>query len=210
MTRDTPKTSPSPLAAAFAGVAAVALGAGLGELAAGLIAPASSPFAVVGGALIDAAPAWAKDTAIALFGTNDKAALLTGIAIALLALAAVAGWLEARRPPWGRIVFLAFGVIGVVVSMTRANASLISWLPSAVAGGASAVALVLLLRILRRASASSHAVSPLSADRPVSQGNAPRDAGRRTFFVWAGAATAAGVLAAVAGSALRMTSQAVA
>ena len=62
-------------AAAAAGIAAATLGAGAGELTAALAAPASSPFAVVGGALIDAAPAWAKDLAIDWFGTADKIAL---------------------------------------------------------------------------------------------------------------------------------------
>lgn len=68
--------------AAGAGAAAVILGAGLGELIAAWRAPASRPTAVVGAALIDLAPPWAKDLAIALFGTADKIALLVGIALA--------------------------------------------------------------------------------------------------------------------------------
>src|SRR6478735_3990366 len=83
---------------AFAGVAAVVLGAGIGELLAVVVAPASGPLSVVGGVLIDLAPAWAKNTAIALFGTNDKAALLVGIAVVMLAAAAGVGVLELRRP----------------------------------------------------------------------------------------------------------------
>ena len=49
------------VAAATAGVASVVLGAGIGELAAAMLAPASSPFSVVGGVLIDLAPTWAKN-----------------------------------------------------------------------------------------------------------------------------------------------------
>ncbi len=90
------------LAAAAAGVASAVLGAGLGELTAALIAPQASPFAAIGSALIDLAPSWAKDAAIALFGTNDKLALLVGIAIVLILVAAGAGLLELWRPPWGR------------------------------------------------------------------------------------------------------------
>ncbi len=92
------------LPAVVAGIAATVLGAGLGELAAALVAPSASPFAVIGGAMIDLAPAWAKDLAIDLFGTGDKAALLVGIAVLLLVVAGVAGALENRRPPWGRVV----------------------------------------------------------------------------------------------------------
>ena len=109
------------LAAAFAGVASAVLGAGIGELSAALIAPESSPFAAIGGALIDAAPPWAKDAAIALFGTADKIALLTGIALVLLAVAAGAGILDLRRPPWGRVVFIVIGLVGAVAAMTRAH-----------------------------------------------------------------------------------------
>src|SRR5690606_9838996 len=81
----------SVLATAATGVASVALGAGVGELVAGMFTPASSPFAVVGAALIDLAPSWAKDAAIALFGTADKIALLGGILLVVLALGALAG-----------------------------------------------------------------------------------------------------------------------
>ncbi len=129
------------LAGVIAGIAAVVFGAGIGELAAGLISPGASPFAAIGSALIDFAPPWAKETAIGLFGTNDKAALLVGIAIVLLLVAAGAGILERYRPPSGRIVFLLVGVAGAVAAMTRADSGLLSWIPSAIAGIAASVAL---------------------------------------------------------------------
>lgn len=137
------------LVAAGAGVAAAALGAGIGELTAALVAPESSPFAAIGGALIDAAPSWAKDTAIALFGTADKVALLIGIGIVLLAVAGVAGVLDYRRPPWGRILLVIVGTVGAAAAVSRAQASPWAWLPSLVAGAASAGALLLILRPLR-------------------------------------------------------------
>ncbi len=133
---------------AVAGVASVAFASGIGELAAALIAPASSPFVVVGALLVDLAPAWAKDAAIGLFGTNDKAALLTGIGIVALVLAAAAGVLEARRPPIGVILVGLFGVTGAVAAATRANASMLAIAPSALAGIAGIIALRLLVRRL--------------------------------------------------------------
>ena len=54
---------------------------------------------MIGSLLIDLAPSWAKETAIALFGTGDKAALLIGIGLALLVVSAAAGVLQWRRPP---------------------------------------------------------------------------------------------------------------
>jgi DMSO/TMAO reductase YedYZ molybdopterin-dependent catalytic subunit len=173
-------------------VAAVVLGAGIGELTAAFVAPESSPFAAIGGALIDLAPAWAKDAAIALFGTADKIALLAGIALVMLALAALAGMLEARRPPWGLVLVAAFGVVGAAVATTRTDAGSLAWLPSAVAGAAGAGALWLLIRVLRRAASGI----------PSPEGE-PSRPDRRAFFVWAGAAAAAGVLTAVVASTMR-------
>ncbi len=184
------------VASAAAGVASVALGAGLGELVAALFAPAASPFAVIGGALIDIAPAWAKDTAIALFGTADKVALLVGIGIVLVAVSGAAGWLEARSAPWGRVVVLALGAVGAIVAMTRPDAAFLAWLPSGVAGLAAVVALPLLLRLAR--------------GRPLSAGEVPRGADRRRFLAWAGVTAGVGILAAVAGSALRAGSRTIA
>src|SRR5690349_385913 len=105
--------------AAAAGIAAVVLGAGAGELVATFAAPASSPFAVVGGALIDLAPAWAKDTAIAWFGTSDKAALLVGIAVVLLVVAGLAGLAEARWRHSGVTAFAALGIGAGILGLTR-------------------------------------------------------------------------------------------
>jgi DMSO/TMAO reductase YedYZ molybdopterin-dependent catalytic subunit len=226
---------PSYPLAATAGVASVVLGAGIGELIAAVIDPTSSPFAAMGSALIDLAPPWAKDTAISLFGTNDKAALLTGIAIVMLGLAALAGMLEARRPPWGRVVVFAFGLAGVVAALTRADAGLLAWLPSAVAGVVAAGALgMLMVRLRRIPIAAARPVArtvpvaepvaepvgasqiPLTPPPPTSSRQAPApqapDEGtsRRTFLIWTGAAAAIGILATVGGTVLRGGSRSVA
>ncbi|WP_169583765.1 MULTISPECIES: molybdopterin-dependent oxidoreductase [Microbacterium] len=177
---------------------AVVFGAGLGELTGAVFAPSSGPFAAVGGALIDLAPSWAKDTAIALFGTADKLALLVGMAIVVLLLAGFAGWLEARRPPWGRVTVVAFGAVGAVTAVTRADAGPLAWLPSAVAGVTGAIVLWWLIRMLRPA-------FPTTSRSATGAGAPPS---RRTFLVWTGAAAAGGVLAALAASAMRTGSNA--
>ncbi|QMU96385.1 molybdopterin-dependent oxidoreductase [Microbacterium esteraromaticum] len=158
--------------AAAAGIAAAVLGAGAGELLAALFAPSASPFAVVGGALIDAAPTWAKDTAIAWFGTADKAALLVGISIVLLALAAVAGIVEVRRPRAGVIALAVVGVAVGVLALTRADAGSPAWLPSAVAGATAATALRMLVRsapFARAASAPANGAAAATAQAPDPQ-----------------------------------------
>ncbi|MET0812065.1 MAG: molybdopterin-dependent oxidoreductase, partial [Microbacterium sp.] len=174
--------------AGLAGVAAVAAGAGVGELVGSLIAPESRPFAVVGGALIDLAPAWAKDAAIALFGTADKIALLVGIGIVAIGLAFFAGWLQSRFPPWGVVLVALVGAGGAIVAVTRADAGELAWVPAATAGGVGAVTLWGLIRMLR------------PREPGTSDGSAPS---RRAFFAMTGVALAVGAFATIAASARR-------
>ncbi len=182
-----------PAEAAGSGVAAAVLGAGIGELVAAVIAPASSPFAAIGGALIDAAPSWAKDLAIAWFGTNDKAALLVGISVVLLVGAGGAGILERYRPPAGVFVMAGLGVVGATVALTRPDASGAAAIPAAAAGAVAAVTLSVLSRMLRPA-------DPEAAD--------PRAVPRRRALAWMGGATAVGVIAVTAGSIARSSARA--
>src|SRR4051812_50147604 len=108
---------------AAAGLASVILGLGLAELTAAFVAPQASPVLVVGSQLIDWAPAWAKQTAIALFGTGDKAALLTGIAIALVIVSGAAGALARGEPPIGRVLGGGAGGVGGGGARARAGAA---------------------------------------------------------------------------------------
>lgn len=176
--------------AALAGMAAAIVGVGVGELAAAVFATSSSPFAVVGAALIDAAPTWAKDAAIAWFGTADKVALLIGIGIVLLAAAAAAGMAEAR---WRRSGVIAFALIGLAVAgvaLTRTDAGMLAWLPAALAGAAGATALHLLIRFVPERSGADAAVD---AALPT----------RRRFLAWAGGTAVLGVALTIAGTVAR-------
>lgn len=188
---------------AAAGASAALLGAGAGELVAVLTAPASSPFAVVGGTLIDLAPPWAKDAAIALFGTGDKAALLVGIAIVLIGASALIGALEERRPPFGAITFGVLGFAVGIIATARPDAGTFAWMPPIAAGLVAAFAV---RALLRRAPAPGRPPRTPGGET----GPAPSEISRRRFFVWTGVAAAAGILAAAGGVALRAGSQAVA
>ena len=214
---------------AVAGVAAVAFGVGIGELAAAIVAPASSPFVVVGSLLIDLAPSWAKDAAIALFGTADKAALLIGIGLVLVAVAGAAGVLEVRRPPWGRVVIGLIGVVGAVAASTRANASMLAVVPSAVAAIGAVIVLQFLVRrlsgvpVARTAPvaqtapaarvapdlAAAPAVGSPEIESPRPGERADPGVARRSFLGWAGGAAVIGVLAAAGGYALQAGTRAV-
>jgi len=190
-------------------VAAAALGAGLGELTAVLVAPGASPFAAIGSALIDLAPAWAKDAAIALFGTNDKLALLIGIGIVLVLLAALVGVLELKRPPGGLAAMVIFGGVGAFAAVTRANAGPLDWVPPVVAGVMAAVALGLLMARLPGRTRQSTRQAPERADAAAEPADPSHAIQRRTFMVWAASTAAIGVLAAVGSSVARAATQAV-
>jgi DMSO/TMAO reductase YedYZ molybdopterin-dependent catalytic subunit len=201
---------PSPVRAwlfpALAGVASVALGLGAAELAAALVAPMASPVFVVGSLLIDLAPPWAKETAIALFGTGDKAALLTGIGIALLVISAAAGVLQWRRPPLGRLLIAAGAIFGVGAAITRSGAAVLDAVPAAVAAIVAVIALGFLLRKAPEATPAAKA-SPASGDPartdPLRPDPGRRDPTRRTVLGWAGGAAALGALGAAAGTLLQ-------
>jgi DMSO/TMAO reductase YedYZ molybdopterin-dependent catalytic subunit len=179
------------LLAALAGIAAVAFGLGIAELIAGILAPRASPVVVVGSLLIDLAPPWAKDAAIAIFGTADKVALLVSIGIVLVALAALAGILHAWRPIVARLLIVAGGVFGIVAAVTREGASILDAVPATAATVAAVLGLAGLL-----------------ARRP--RDDAPAgDPSRRRFLAWAGGAGAIGVLGALGGLALQTGARAV-
>ena len=197
-------------AAAGAGVAAALLGAGLGELTAALLAPGASPIAAIGSALIDLAPAWAKETAIALFGTNDKIALLVGIGIVLVGVAAAAGLVELKWPPFGLAIMITFGGVGVLAAMTRANPGQFDWVPSLVAGITAAVALSLLIARVPGRARTPVSTSPVEPDAaPVVIARPEPAVERRTFLLWTVGAAAVGVLATIGSTLARAGAQAV-
>jgi DMSO/TMAO reductase YedYZ molybdopterin-dependent catalytic subunit len=212
MTGSVRRRVPAGWPGALAGLASAVFAAGVGELAAAVVAPESGPFVVVGSLLVDLAPPWAKDAAIALFGTADKVALLVGIGLVLAVVAALAGVLEVRVPPWGRIVFAALGAAGAFAAGSRAGSGPLAVVPSAAAGLAGVIAVMVLARLLRQAdvrvSAGEASVGAASVgagrvdapdETPVAGDGTPPD--RRRFLIWAGGAAAVGVLAALAGSA---------
>lgn len=172
--------------AALAGAAAAAFGAGLAELTGALVG--ASPIAAVGGALIDLAPPWGKDLAIALFGTGDKAALVTAVAVALLLIGAGAGLLARRSMGGAQTLVVVLGLIGAAAAVTRADAAGLAVVAPAVGAAATLLALSVLV--------------PRATTAPA----APDDDGgasRRTFLLWTAGAAAAGALAAVGGWALQ-------
>jgi len=192
---------------ALAGLAAVLAGFGLAELVAGLIAPGASPVLVVGSLLIDLAPSWVKELVISLFGTGDKVALLVFIALVAAALAALAGALEYRRAPVGRVVVVAAGLVALAAALTRAGASPFDAVPSVLATGLAALLLSVLTTRLHASAAPTEVAEGLRGSAtPAAEARAPVD--RRRFLVYTGTSAAVGVIAAIGGQLLAAGSRA--
>jgi DMSO/TMAO reductase YedYZ molybdopterin-dependent catalytic subunit len=156
--------------AALAGVAAAGVALGVAELIAVLTGPLSSPLFAVGGVVVDNVPAPVKDAGIAIFGTHDKTALITGTAILLAVYAALLGVLALRRRVVAVVGIALFAVIGVVAALTRNDAGVSAALPTL----AGAVAAYFALRYLLRAAIEVEpdavgvsAGSPASAPAPA-------------------------------------------
>ena len=164
--------------AALAGVAAGVVTIGVGSLVALLTGPTTDPLVAVGGAFVDATPAWLKDAAASTFGTADKVVLGVGEVIVLLALAGLAGVLAARRWAWGATLVVVLGAVAGLAAMGRPDAGTLAAAPAIV----GAVAGLLTLRELVRR-------LPGAPARPRPEGVA-----RRTFLQ---ATAVAGVLGAV-------------
>jgi DMSO/TMAO reductase YedYZ molybdopterin-dependent catalytic subunit len=174
-------------AATLSGVVAAGVALGIGQFVSGLAGSGPTLVNAVGTQFIDRFAASLKDLAIALFGTNDKTALVVGIVVVSLLLGAVFGRASARRSWVGVVGFVAFGLVGMY-SLAKdpqgeVSTAIVASVGAVVAGVATLVAL---LRLAPRP-----AVVTQSAPRAGST--------RRTFVVTAGVLAVGAVGAAVLG-----------
>ena len=178
---------------ALAGVVAAGVALGVGELVCGLAGPGPSLVTAVGTQFIDRFAASLKDLAIALFGTNDKAALIVGIVVVSLALGALLGAASVRRPWVGVAGFAAFGLVGLLSYLDDPHGEASTGVVAALLAVAAGIAtLFVLLRLAR-------------VDAPTPTAGAEATSTRRTFLVTAGAIAAMAAAAAVLGRRARTT-----
>jgi DMSO/TMAO reductase YedYZ molybdopterin-dependent catalytic subunit len=130
-------------AAALGGLVSAAAGLGVAELLAGLRSNWRSPVLDVGDRVVDRVPSWAKELAIDWFGTNDKIALLVGIAVILAVYAACVGVVALRRDRrWGHAGIALFGLLGALAALNaRTGATFSRVIPSVVGSAVAALAL---------------------------------------------------------------------
>ncbi|WP_251150634.1 molybdopterin-dependent oxidoreductase [Cellulosimicrobium sp. Marseille-Q4280] len=204
------------LLAALAGVVAAAVGFAVAELVAAFVAPGASPLFAAGAGVVDVVPAPLKEWAIATFGTADKVVLLGTMGVVLAAGAALAGWLELRRPPTGAVLLGAVGAVGAVVAATRPGSSPAWALPTLVGVAAAVLLLRAEVGTLRgpaevaRPDGAARADDPASGAGPwTAAGSGRPGLDRRRFLLVTGLAAAAGVVALATSRAVSAGSRAV-
>jgi DMSO/TMAO reductase YedYZ molybdopterin-dependent catalytic subunit len=186
----TTPSRPPAVRAAATGMLAVVAALGAGHLVAGLLlTPGASPFYAVGNAAIDRTPGAVKDFAIRNFETNDKPALLIGMAVVLALVGIVIGLIGRRSALPGVAGLVVVGAIGALAVGEQSTGP-----TSLLAPAASILAGVAVFWWLR-----SRATPPATADDASGAGT---PVGRRRFVFGALAATVGALVAGAGGVAL--------
>ncbi|MFE3443614.1 molybdopterin-dependent oxidoreductase [Nocardia sp. NPDC059180] len=136
--------TPSPVAAAVAGILAGAIVLGVGHLVAAFFAPDASPVYVIGATVVDTTPHAVQEWAIREFGSGDKVVLFLAMTVVMTVAAAVAGLLD-RRHRYGSVLLAVAGLAVMWAAVRRPDAT-IGWaLPTLIGVVAGICALRLLL-----------------------------------------------------------------
>jgi DMSO/TMAO reductase YedYZ molybdopterin-dependent catalytic subunit len=184
--------------AAVAGAIASLVALATGELVAALLDSEPSLVTAVGSSFIDRFAASLKDIAVAVFGTNDKVALIVGIVIVTTGLGAAAGVASRHWAPAAPLTITAAGLAGGWALATDPQGTVGTAVASCVVSvGAGLAAFALLWRSAsdRRAPIAINPEQPGAAEPapPAGRGS------RRQFVVAAGGlVAAAGVSTALA------------
>jgi DMSO/TMAO reductase YedYZ molybdopterin-dependent catalytic subunit len=152
------------LTGALAGMLAAAAALGVAELAAAITGPQGAPLIAVGETAINLTPIPVKEFAIVHFGSHDKQALLTGIAVILVGFAAVIGIAAVRRIMYGLAGLAVFAGIGVAAALHLPGAGAADAVPTLAGVIVAAGALIVLVRAI-------WAAFPVATAFPVAAGH---------------------------------------
>jgi DMSO/TMAO reductase YedYZ molybdopterin-dependent catalytic subunit len=188
--RSTERTSPTRPAAAVAGGLAAIVALSGGELVAAALGSNVTLVTAIGSAFIDRFAGSLKELAVAVFGTNDKVALLTGIVAVSVMLAAALGLASRRWLPAAPLGIVAAGAVGARLLATDPQGSpTVALLAGAVAIAAGLAAFFVLWSVATRSNAGDQ---PSAPQQTVLAGD------RRRFVLSAVALAAASACAAIA------------
>lgn len=198
MSTSPPNAPPAPGTAALAGLAAGSATLGTQAVVAAVVAPGAGPFLALGGAVVDATPAWLKDSAVALFGTADKIALHVSVVVVVAAISAGVGLAAARSRAAGTVLVLALSAVTALAAVTRAGTGWSALLPAVVGAVVGVLVLRALVARLPRATRAQEATD----------GHGPT-LGRRSFVRLATVTVLLGVAATVTSQVVGATARTV-
>jgi DMSO/TMAO reductase YedYZ molybdopterin-dependent catalytic subunit len=194
----TPPSRPPAWQAALAGAVAAGVALAVTELVGALASRGPSLITAVGSRFIDRTAGTLKDVAINLFGTNDKAALITGIVVLSLLAGAILGVASVERRWIGAVGFAAFGAVGVLAGVDTPLTSTVAIVFAALVGSAAGIGVLLwLLRLATRGQAADEPATHVTEDPRV------KTPDRRTFLYAAAGTAALAVVATAASRGLR-------
>ena len=159
---------------AMAGLLAVAVMLGVGELVAGMLSDGRSLVVALGDVVIDNVPGWVERVVISTLGSRDKPFLIANILVGSGLLGAALGILSARRFLVGAAGLAAMAAAGVAASLDDPQAGVAG---PTIAGVAGASVSILVLWMLL--SAATPSAAPASAIRDPAGGAV---ADRRRFL----------------------------
>ena len=186
--------------ASVAGLIAAGAAIAAGEVPGAIAGQQLGPVTTVGNEFIDRFAASLKDVAIALFGTNDKIALVTGIVIVSLLLGAALGRLALRSFAAAAAGFGAFALVGLASGLADGSIGVLVPVLAALAGATAGIGVLALLvaQIGRGPDIATTLRSAGDAQDPRI-----RTPDRRTFLAVGGAAGVAAVLTGAGTRSLR-------
>lgn len=203
-------TDRRPFVFALAGAVAALTYFGSSEFLAGVLSLTSAPLLVLGQTIIPLVPTALIKAAIALFGTDDKLALVITIAVVGVLIGGLIGWLGAHNRSLSLVLLIGFGALPIVLQLITGG-SVVGAIPALVGIGLGCATYLGLLRLGRAdrrsqrafsppavvpASAGGHAEIPESPDPGQDRVDGPD---RRLFLGVAAGLSAIGVAAIAAG-----------
>lgn len=152
-----------PLLASTAGAVAALVYFGSSEFLAGVLALTSAPLLILGQTVIPLVPTPLIKAAIAVFGTNDKLALVITIAVVGVVIGGLIGWIGVRRRSLSLVLLAGFGALPIVLQFT-AGGSLAGMVPAVVGVVLGCAAYLGLLRLAEADGPPAPAVRPTGAE----------------------------------------------
>lgn len=117
-------------AGALASVLITAVSVATSHLVAAAVAPAYSPFFVIGNQIIDLTPTPVKNWAIETLGTYDKPVLLGSIGLGTIVLVAIAGAVWSRKQTALRVFITLFSMVPLLMLFTGRAITWEAFLPA--------------------------------------------------------------------------------